>query len=52
MVSLLMLLPVIWAQVELHDIHAAEENNGGEQSIRVLVEGRILKVVVVEGDEE
>ena len=38
-------------QREFHDIHRTKEDNGCEYGIGILMESRILKVMVVEGDE-
>lgn len=44
--------PVVGPQVQLHDDHGADQHDGREQRVRVLVEGRVLQVVVVERDED
>ena len=38
-------------QREFHNVHGPEENNGCEDGIGILMECRILKVMIVEGDE-
>lgn len=39
------------AQVDLHNIHGPEQDNGRQQRIHVLVEHRIAEIVIVAGDE-
>ena len=38
--------------VDLHNIDGPEEDDGCEQSIHVLVERRVLKVVIISGDKD
>ena len=47
-------LPDVWFQseVELHQVHHLEQNNCCQYGINSLVKTRILKIVVVEGDEQ
>ena len=40
------------SQVQFHHIHAARKDNGGQYRVGVLMEGRILKIVVIERDED
>lgn len=40
------------SQGDFHDIHAPEDDDGGQDGVGVLVEGGILQVVVVGGDED
>lgn len=39
------------AQAHLHDVHAPQQDDSGQQGVHVLVEGRVLQVVVVAGDK-
>ena len=39
------------AKGEFHDKHAPDEHRGGEEGVCILVEGRVLEVVVIQGYE-
>ena len=41
-----------WSQCHFHGVHAAQDNDDSQERIRVLVKYWVLKVVVVEGDED
>lgn len=48
----LVALAEMWSDVKLHDNHAADQDDGSQNRIGVLVKGRVLEEVVVEGDEQ
>lgn len=39
-------------QACLHGVHAAQDDDCGQESVGILVEDRVLQVMVVEGDED
>lgn len=41
-----------WPDVDFHDIHSSEQDDGCENGICGLVEGRVLEVVIVECNEQ
>lgn len=40
------------AERHFHRVHAAQDDNGGQERVRVLVEDRVPEVVVIQGDED
>lgn len=41
-----------WPELHFHGVHAAQDNDNGQDGIGVLMEDRILKVMIVERDED
>jgi len=38
---------VVWSDTNFHDVHRAQQHDGGQDRVSILVESRVLEVVVV-----